>query len=37
MKKVFQFNINFIDDSAFVVMHNIKDAKGGMIKKRPLK
>jgi uncharacterized membrane-anchored protein YitT (DUF2179 family) len=26
-----------IDDKAFFVMHSIKDAKGGMIKKRPLK
>ncbi len=29
--------IDKIDDKAFVVMHSIKDAKGGMIKKRPLK
>jgi uncharacterized membrane-anchored protein YitT (DUF2179 family) len=29
--------IDKIDKDAFVVMHNIKDAKGGMIKKRPLK
>ena len=29
--------IDKIDTSAFVVMHSIKDAKGGMIKKRPLK
>ena len=26
-----------IDKSAFIIMHSIKDAKGGMIKKRPLK
>jgi len=26
-----------IDTNAFIVMHSIKDAKGGMIKKRPLK
>jgi len=26
-----------IDKDAFVVMHSIKDAKGGMLKKRPLK
>ena len=26
-----------IDPDAFIVMHSIKDAKGGMIKKRPLK
>jgi uncharacterized membrane-anchored protein YitT (DUF2179 family) len=29
--------IQLIDDDAFVVMHSIKDTKGGMIKKRPLK
>lgn len=29
--------IELIDDDAFVVMHSIKDTKGGMIKKRPLK
>lgn len=29
--------IEIIDDDAFVVMHSIKDTKGGMIKKRPLK
>jgi uncharacterized membrane-anchored protein YitT (DUF2179 family) len=29
--------IDKIDKDAFVVMHGIKDAKGGMIKKRPLK
>lgn len=28
--------IDKIDKDAFVVMHSIKDAKGGMIKKRPL-
>lgn len=29
--------IEIIDPNAFVVMHSIKDTKGGMIKKRPLK
>jgi uncharacterized membrane-anchored protein YitT (DUF2179 family) len=29
--------IELIDDDAFVVMHSIKDTKGGMIKKRPFK
>jgi uncharacterized membrane-anchored protein YitT (DUF2179 family) len=29
--------IELIDAEAFVVMHSIKDTKGGMIKKRPLK
>lgn len=29
--------IELLDDDAFVVMHSIKDTKGGMIKKRPLK
>ena len=29
--------IDKIDENAFIVMHSIKDAKGGMIKKRPLK
>lgn len=29
--------IDLIDPYAFVVMHSIKDTKGGMIKKRPLK
>ncbi|MBN1651482.1 MAG: YitT family protein [Bacteroidales bacterium] len=29
--------IDKIDSDAFIVMHSIKDAKGGMIKKRPLK
>ena len=28
--------VDKIDPKAFVVMHSIKDAKGGMIKKRPL-
>ena len=28
--------IDLIDPYAFVVMHSIKDTKGGMIKKRPL-
>ena len=32
-----QTEIDKIDKEAFVVMHSIKDAKGGMIKKRPLK
>jgi len=26
-----------IDKDAFIIMQSIKDAKGGMIKKRPLK
>jgi uncharacterized membrane-anchored protein YitT (DUF2179 family) len=29
--------IALLDEDAFVVMHSIKDTKGGMIKKRPLK
>lgn len=29
--------IEKIDPKAFVVMHNVKDTKGGMIKKRPLR
>ncbi|MFC2128811.1 YitT family protein [Bacteroidota bacterium] len=32
-----QTEIDKIDKNAFIVMHSIKDAKGGMIKKRPLK
>lgn len=32
-----QTEIDKIDSDAFVVMHSIKDAKGGIIKKRPLK
>jgi uncharacterized membrane-anchored protein YitT (DUF2179 family) len=32
-----QTEIKAIDPNAFVVMHSIKDTKGGMIKKRPLK
>jgi len=32
-----QEEIDKIDKKAFVVMHSIKDVKGGMIKKRPLK
>jgi len=32
-----QTEIDKVDKNAFVVMHSIKDAKGGMIKKRPLK
>ena len=31
-----QTEIDKIDKDAFVVMHSIKDARGGMIKKRPL-
>jgi len=31
-----QSEIDKIDKNAFVIMHSIKDAKGGMIKKRPL-
>ena len=33
----FHTEIDKIDKDAFIVMHSIKDAKGGMIKKRPLK
>lgn len=29
--------IDKIDKDAFIIMHTVKDAKGGMIKKRPLK
>jgi uncharacterized membrane-anchored protein YitT (DUF2179 family) len=29
--------IDRIDSNAFVVMHSVKDTKGGMVKKRPLK
>lgn len=29
--------IELIDSNAFVVMHSVKDTKGGMIKKKPLK
>jgi len=32
-----QTEVDKIDKDAFVIMHSIKDAKGGMIKKRPLK
>jgi uncharacterized membrane-anchored protein YitT (DUF2179 family) len=32
-----QTEIDKIDGNAFMVMHSIKDVKGGMIKKRPLK
>lgn len=32
-----QTEIDKIDSSAFIIMHSVKDAKGGMIKKRPLK
>lgn len=31
-----QAEIDLIDPNAFVVMHSIKDTRGGMIKKRPL-
>lgn len=31
-----QIEIDKIDKDAFVIMHSVKDAKGGMIKKRPL-
>ncbi len=31
-----QTEIEKIDKNAFIVMHSIKDAKGGMIKKRPM-
>lgn len=32
-----QTELDKIDKNAFITMHSIKDAKGGMIKKRPLK
>lgn len=32
-----QSEIDKIDKDAFIIMHSIKDAKGGMIKRRPLK
>jgi uncharacterized membrane-anchored protein YitT (DUF2179 family) len=32
-----QTEVDKIDDHAFLIMHSIKDAKGGMIKKRPMK
>lgn len=32
-----QTEVDKIDADAFLVMHSIKDAKGGMIKKRPMK
>ncbi|HOY32075.1 MAG TPA: YitT family protein [Bacteroidales bacterium] len=32
-----QTEVDKIDKNAFLVMHSIKDARGGMIKKRPLK
>ncbi|WP_339831721.1 YitT family protein [uncultured Altibacter sp.] len=32
-----QTEVDKIDKNAFMVMHSIKDAKGGMIKKRPMK
>jgi uncharacterized membrane-anchored protein YitT (DUF2179 family) len=31
-----QAEIDKIDENAFIVMHSVKDAKGGMIKKKPL-
>ncbi|MBS1668853.1 MAG: YitT family protein [Bacteroidetes bacterium] len=31
-----QTQVEAIDPNAFIIMHNIKDTKGGMIKKRPL-
>jgi len=31
-----QTQVEAIDPHAFIIMHNIKDTKGGMIKKRPL-
>jgi len=31
-----QNEIDKIDKDAFIIMHSVKDAKGGMIKKRPL-
>lgn len=31
-----QMEVDKIDKTAFIIMHNIKDVKGGMIKKRPL-
>jgi uncharacterized membrane-anchored protein YitT (DUF2179 family) len=31
-----QTEVDKIDATAFIIMHNIKDVKGGMIKKRPL-
>lgn len=32
-----QAEVGKVDKNAFIIMHSIKDAKGGMIKKRPLK
>jgi uncharacterized membrane-anchored protein YitT (DUF2179 family) len=32
-----QTEIDLIDGNAFVVMTSIKDTRGGMVKKRPLK
>ena len=32
-----QTEVDKIDKDAFIIMHSIKDAKGGMIKKRALK
>jgi len=32
-----QTEIDKVDEEAFTIMHSIKDAKGGMIRKRPLK
>jgi uncharacterized membrane-anchored protein YitT (DUF2179 family) len=28
--------INKIDEHAFVVMHSVRDTRGGLVKKRPL-
>jgi uncharacterized membrane-anchored protein YitT (DUF2179 family) len=30
-----QTELDKIDKDAFIIMHSVKDAKGGMIKKRP--
>jgi uncharacterized membrane-anchored protein YitT (DUF2179 family) len=32
-----QAEVEKIDKNSFMVMHSIKDARGGMIKKRPMK
>jgi uncharacterized membrane-anchored protein YitT (DUF2179 family) len=32
-----QAEVEDIDPQAFIIMNSIKDTKGGMIKKRPLK
>jgi uncharacterized membrane-anchored protein YitT (DUF2179 family) len=36
MNKI-KMEIELIDPNAFVVMHSVKDTKGGIIKKKPLK